>query len=207
MDVGGRIMRSTRTSSRVVLVAALMVLCSYELGGAAVQVARGDDGLTVSATGARLEEVLATLADAEGFAVAIQEGIERSPVDVEVHDATVEEALRAVLRGNNYVIGYETTAEGLAVSRVEVLLPRPAEQSNPNSNPNTQMQRAHAAMLAAQQRQQAQRTREAQQRLEQARVARQRRQATLQAQRQVQQRQQVAAEPVPLRRMLWGRSP
>jgi hypothetical protein len=193
-------MRSTRSAGRVVLAAALVVLFAHPTG-AAVQVARGEAGVTVSATGESLATVLERLADAEGFAVTMQEGIERHPVDVDVRDATVEEALRAVLRGNNYVIAYDDTGDGLAVSRVEVLLPRPADVP-PRNAP---MERAQAAMRAAQQRKEARQQQEAQQRAAQLRAARlQQRQAVQQA--RAQQQQQQAPEPVPLRRMLWGRS-
>lgn len=193
-------MRSTRSAGRVVLAAALVVL-SARPTVAAVQVARGESGVTVSATGERLETVLTRLADTEGFAVTMQEGVERPPVDVDVRDATVEQALRAVLRGRNYVIAYDHTGDGLAVSRVEVFLPRLAD----GSPRNTPMERAQAAMRAAQQRREARQRQDAQQRAERLRAARlQQRQAVQQA-RALQQQQQ-APQPVPLRRMLWSRS-
>lgn len=190
-------MRSTPTAGRVVLVAALVVLGAHR-AVAAVQVTRGEAGVTVSATGESLETVLERLADAAGFAVTMQAGVERRPVDVDVRDATVEAALRAVLRGRNYVIAYDDTGDGLAVSRVEVLLPRPAE-GPPRNAP---MERAQAAMRAAQQRNQAREQQDAQPRAAQLRAARlQERQALQQARAQQQQ-----PEPVPLRRLLWGRS-
>ena len=197
-------MRSARFTHRVVLAAALLLASVHESRADGVQVARDDAGLTVSATGARLEDVLDALAHEEGFAVSMQLGLERTPVDVDVRDASVEEVLRHVLRRRNYVIAYRETENGPAVSRVEVLLPRAPSDPAVAS----QRDRAQSAIRAAQQRNEARRRKEAEQRFESMRA--EQRQARLERARQARAAgavQQAQADPPPLRRMLWSRSP
>ncbi len=189
-------MRSTHERARVVLAAVLLVLLGHGLAPAAVEVARSDDGLTVSASGARLDEVLAALASEAGFSVTMQQGIERPAVDVHVQEATLERALRAVLRGHNYVLGYAQRDDDLVVSRVEVMLPRTAEES---ADP-----RRRSGPRAADLR-----------RVELQQCAAERRAADMRAERLAQRSEAIAAraavpvqpqpEPLPLRRLLWQR--
>ncbi|MEW6271933.1 MAG: STN domain-containing protein, partial [Thermodesulfobacteriota bacterium] len=122
------------TSSVSSVVLAVTLSCAATVAGAAtVQVKRGDGGLRVAADEARLEDVLDALAEEEGFDVVMQLGIERRPVNVDLRDVTLEEALRRVLRRRNYAIAYEETDDGLAVSRVHVLLPAAAVAASSQS--------------------------------------------------------------------------
>jgi hypothetical protein len=111
----------------------LALLLAVVRGAAAepLEVTRGDDGWTVKATGARLEDVLGALAEQESFAVAMQPAVERPLVDVDVRAATLDAVLRRVLHGRNYTIGYRADGDALAVSRVEVLLPAPPRDAEP----------------------------------------------------------------------------
>jgi len=189
-------MRSTHETAGVVLAAAFLVLVGHGPAPAAVTVARGEEGLTVSASGAPLDEVLTALAAEGDFSVMMQEGIERPAVDVHVHEATLERALRAVLRGHNYLLGYEQRDDGLAVSRVEVMLPRAAEVS---ADPRRRNGRRAADLR----------------RVELQQRAAERRAADMRAARLAQRDQALGAraaarvqpqpEPLPLRRLLWQR--
>lgn len=124
-----------------------------------MEIAHGDGGWTVRATGARVEDVLGALAEHEPFAIAMQLGVERPLVDVDVRDASLDEVLRDVLRGRNYTIAYRDAGDRLAVSRVEVLLPRPPRDGNePSAAPRASLSAEDAARVAARQ----QRTRERQ---------------------------------------------
>ena len=132
----------------------------------------------------------------------MQLGLERPLVDVDVRDATLERVLRDILRGRNYTIAYREDGDGLAVSRVEVMLPRAAREpvQQPTRLQYVEQPGAEAARRAAA----AQRARE------QALFARMRRENQQQRQVQVRApravRQTVAApEPLPLRRQLWQR--
>jgi hypothetical protein len=194
-------MRPTHEGVRVVLAAAILVLVGYGPGVAAVQVARGDDGLTVSASGAPLHEVLQALAAEGDFSVTMREEMQRPVVDVHVHEATLERALRAVLRGHNYVIGYEQRDDGLAVSRVEVMLPRAAEAAA--VDPRDRSGRVTAELRRVQQQQRAAERRAAEMRA--ASLAQRREARAVQAARRVQPQPQAQPEPVPLRRLLWQR--
>lgn len=192
-------MRSMHQGGGVVLAAALLVLAGHGLAVAAVQVARSGDGLTVSASGAPLDEVLAALASEGGFSVTMQEGIARPAVDVHVQEATLERALRAVLRGHNYVLGYEQRDDGLVVSRVEVMLPRAVEAAS--ADPRARSGPRAADLRRAQLQQRAAERRAAEMRA--ARLAQRREALTAQAAQRVQPQPQP--EPVPLRRLLWQR--
>lgn len=108
----------------IVLVAWLVVGTARSAFAVPVEVSHGAIGLTVKAEGARVEEVLDTLANREGFTVIMQRGIERPPVDVDVRDASLDEVLRRVLSQRNYAIAYREGDSALEVSRVELFLPR-----------------------------------------------------------------------------------
>jgi len=207
-------MRSTCAGS-VVLAATFFVLAGYQPGGATVEVVFGESGLTVSASDARLEEVLAALASEGDFTVKVRGAAERPPVDVHMQDVTVERALRAVLRGNNYVIGYERRDDGLAVSRVEVMLPRAPETAvaDPRATrgtlpvPAVQLRDVQRRRVEAQQRAAEARAAELRAaRLEQRRAAQQARTAQqARPARQAEQPAEPQAESIPLRRLLWQR--
>ena len=199
-----QVMRRRCPSFVPVAVAGLLLLGSPRDAAASspLEIARTDAGWSVKATGVRVEDVLAELAERESFAVSMQLGLERPLVDVDVRDATLGRVLRDVLRGHNYTIAYREDGDGLAVSRVEVMLPRaalePAQQ--PTRLQYVEQPGAEAARRAAA----AQRARE------QALFARMRRENQQQRQVQVRApravRQTVAApEPLPLRRQLWQR--
>ncbi|MBM4416530.1 MAG: hypothetical protein FJ035_09935 [Chloroflexi bacterium] len=182
--------------------AALLVLgVACGAGAAALEISRSDAGWTVKASGARVEDVLAELAAREPFAVSMQLGLERPLVDVDLRDATLERVLRDVLRGRNHTIAFRADGDDLAVSRVEVMLPRAAREpaQQPTRLQYVNQPGAEAARRAAV----AQRAREQAlfQRMRQANQA-QRRQ--VRAPRAVPQAV-AASEPLPLRRQLWLR--
>ena len=179
----------SRKPSRGALLVALLLGAVQPSWAAAVQVGRSDAGLTISASGAPLEDVLQALADQEGFTFSMQRDVERSPVDVDVRDASLDNALRRILRHRNYAIAYTEGADGLEVSRVEVLLPRP-----PKETPEAaQLRRAQEAAKAAGERNELRRRQAAERRFE------------LLRERQSGQ-QQAAVEVVPYRRLPWGTS-
>ena len=195
-------MRRRCSSFVPVAVAGLLLGAARGAVASPLEIARDDAGWTVKATGVRVEDVLAELAERESFAVSMQLGLERPLVDVDVRDATLERVLRDILRGRNYTIAYREDGDGLAVSRVEVMLPRAAREpvQQPTRLQYVEQPGAEAARRAAA----AQRARE------QALFARMRRENQQQRQVQVRApravRQTVAApEPLPLRRQLWQR--
>jgi len=185
-------------------------------GAASVEVSRGDDGLTLVAGGARLEDVLRALAAQEGFAVVMQPDLEAPLVDVSLHDASLEQALRRVLGRRNYAISYARGEHGLAVSRVEVLTTIEAAATG-NGPAGPKVAAAAAPAPSAEQRQavaSAQRRRQPAPRQQAAnarqdKVVQRRRdwvERARQAQRSNEAQQAAATETVPLRRQLWGRS-
>jgi hypothetical protein len=90
-----------------------------------VQVDAGSDALSVRASDASLEEVLDAIAAEASIDVVMQRGVERPPVNVQIRGASLEEALRRVLRRRNYALLYRRTEEGPEVAQVRVLRPTP----------------------------------------------------------------------------------
>ncbi len=176
---------------------------------ASVTVERSEQGWSIAAEGARLEEVLEALAAKEGFDVQMQLGIERPPVDVHLSNVPLDTVLRRVLRRRSYTISYEETEDGLSVSRVTVLSPQAAtvEAQDQRKRPvaMTAAQRAAAARAAEEARLRAEAQRKARERLEhQRRLRAERLERVREARRRAQERQAAAAQ-VPLRRALWLR--
>jgi regulator of protease activity HflC (stomatin/prohibitin superfamily) len=192
---------------RVVLATGLACTVVAAPAAASVEVSRGPDGYSITATGAPVEDVLDALAKYESFTVTMQPGVDRPPVDAYVRDATLEEALRRVLRKRNYAIAYRETSDGLVVDRVDLLLPRTPDEAQ-QAEQDPRQARAEAAMRAAAQRNEERRRQQAEQRFEQMRAERQRqreqRQQAAQAARAA-ARAQAQPEPLPLRRLLWSR--
>jgi hypothetical protein len=85
-------------------------------------------GVTVEAHGVGVEEVLREMGQQMGFAVTAKEAV-RPMVNVSIKDATSEEVLRQILRGENYALVYRR-AKGESVQRSggirEVLLLSPS---------------------------------------------------------------------------------
>ena len=146
-------MRTSSSSlARAALGALLLLAASRGAAAAPLEIEHGDTGWTVRATGARVEDVLGALAGREPFAVAMQLGVERPLVDVDVRDASLDEVLRDVLRGRNYTIAYREDGDRLAVSRVEVLLPRPPRDGDePGGARRADLSAEDAARVAARQ--------------------------------------------------------
>lgn len=192
-----------------VLVAPLVLGASAGRAAASVSVERGEEGWSIAAEGARLEEVLEALAAKEGFDVRMQLGIERRPVDVHLTDVPLDTVLRRVLRRRSYTISYEETEDGLSVSRVTVLSPQDAtvEASSKRKQPvvMTAAQRAAAARAAQAARLRAEAQRKAKERLERQRRQRAARLEKVREARRRAQARQAAAAQVPLRRALWAR--
>jgi hypothetical protein len=125
-------------TAKILTALAITAVLALEVGAATptptplpanLRVEQGADGLDVAAQNASLEDVLDAIAEATRIEVAIQRGIERPPVNVEMHDVSVEEALRRVLRRRNYALMYRSTEDGaLEVERVSVLNPRSAPE-------------------------------------------------------------------------------
>ena len=194
-------MRRRCSSSLPVALAGLLLLGAPGGAGASpLEISRSEAGWTVKATDARVEDVLAQIAERESFAVSMQVGLERPPVDVDVRDASLERVLRDVLRGRNYTIAYREDGDRLAVARVEVLLPRAGSQAV--QKPARLQHVTRATEDATRRAARAQRARE------QALLRRTlgASQPTRQARPPRAVRQTVAAqEPLPLRRQLWQR--
>jgi hypothetical protein len=193
-----------RSSCRWVIpgafVFALLLAAAHDAVAAPLEVERDDSGWTVKATGVRVEDVLDALAAREPFGVAMQLGVERPLVDADVRDASLEQVLRNVLRGRNYTIAYRDDGDRLAVSRVELLLPRPPRGDDVAAGaPGANLTAEDQARFAAR----AQRMREQQMfaRLRNAGV----RSAPQRVAAQRVAPAQVVAEPVPLHRQLWNR--
>lgn len=189
-----------RSSAGAVLAAAVLLAAPHVARAAPLEVSRDDAGWTVKATGVRIEDVLQALAEQEPFGVAMQLGVERPLVDVDVRRASLDGVLRHVLRGRNYTIGYREDGGELAVSRVEVMLPRPsADIVQAASTRRADL----AAELAARRATELQRQRE-QQVYARVRAANA---AARSAARREQQARPIAVQPqpLPLRRQLWQR--
>ena len=191
--------------ARAALGALLLLAAPRGAGATPLEIDRGDAGWTVRATGARVEDVLGALAEREPFAVAMQLGVERPLVDVDLRDASLEEVLRDVLRGRNYTIAYREDGDRLAVSRVELLLPRqPRDADEPGVARRADLSVEDAARVAARQ----QRMREQQMfaRLRSANAAaRPAARAAVRPQAVPGRAVAVASEPLPLHRQLWNR--
>lgn len=185
-------------SSAAALLATAVVLVQAGVAGAApLEVARDDAGWTVRASGVRVEDVLDALAEREPFRVSMQLGVERPLVDVDVRRASLDAVLRHVLHGRNYTIGYRDDGGVLAVSRVELLLPRASGDTVAASTPPID---GLSAAQAARRAEQARRQRE--QAFARLRAADAEARA---ATRREQRAQPVTVQPLPLRRQLWQR--
>lgn len=86
--------------------------------------------LSVEARDLPLEEVLDAIAARTDIDVVIQRGIERPRVNVHIESATLEEALRRILRRRNYALLFRRTEEGSELAQVRVLRPKPAPPEN-----------------------------------------------------------------------------
>lgn len=199
-------MRTSSSSlARAALGALLLLAASRGAAAAPLEIEHGDTGWTVRATGARVEDVLGALAGREPFAVAMQLGVERPLVDVDVRDASLDEVLRDVLRGRNYTIAYREDGDRLAVSRVEVLLPRPPRDGDePGGARRADLSAEDAARVAA--RQQRMREQQMLARLRSSKAAAPRAAAmAVAAQAAPRGPSASAVEPLPLHRQLWNR--
>ena len=199
-------MRTSSSSlARAALGALLLLAASRGAAAAPLEIEHGDTGWTVRATGARVEDVLGALAGREPFAVAMQLGVERPLVDVDVRDASLDEVLRDVLRGRNYTIAYREDGDRLAVSRVEVLLPRPPRDGDePGGARRADLSAEDAARVAA--RQQRMREQQMLARLRSSKAAAPPAAAmAVAAQAAPRGPSASAVEPLPLHRQLWNR--
>ena len=199
-------MRTSSSSlARAALGALLLLAASRGAAAAPLEIEHGDTGWTVRATGARVEDVLGALAGREPFAVAMQLGVERPLVDVDVRDASLDEVLRDVLRGRNYTIAYREDGDRLAVSRVEVLLPRPPRDGDePGGARRADLSAEDAARVAA--RHQRMREQQMLARLRSSKAAAPRAAAmAVAAQAAPRGPSASAVEPLPLHRQLWNR--
>jgi hypothetical protein len=98
-------------------------------------VASSSSGLTVEAHGVGVEEVLEEISRQMGFTVMVREAV-RPPVNVSLKDATLEEVLQQILRGENYALVYRTAkgklAQGSAgIGKVLLLSPSDPLAVNP----------------------------------------------------------------------------
>lgn len=205
-------MRTSYPSFALATLVALLLMAPGGASAAPLEIEHGDTGWTVRATGARVEDVLGALAEREPFAVAMQLGVERPLVDVDVRDASLDEVLRDVLRGRNYVITYRSFAyrdagDGLAVSRVELLLPRPpSDATEPAVVLRADLSAEDAARVAARQQRLREQQMFARLRSASAGATAQPAAATAGRAQPVPQRPTVAtSEPLPLHRQMWNR--
>lgn len=106
-------------------------------------------GLTVEAHGVGVEEVLQEMGEKMGFTVVAKEAA-HPVVDVSIKDATPEEVLQQVLRGENYAIVYrrpegEQTQAG-KIDKILLLSPPNAVTTELNGAAS---KRAHAQLRAS----------------------------------------------------------
>ncbi len=150
----------TRGSSRPILV---WIAATALWGGAAflpartaaegriLEVESAATGLTVEAHGVGVEEVLRAIGEQVGFTVVVKEAV-RPLLNVSIKEATLEEALQEILRGENYAILYPgpkgegTQARG-RIGKILLLSPSNAMAAAPNAAPLQQEQERRQAVL------------------------------------------------------------
>jgi hypothetical protein len=109
----------------------------------------------VSAKGASVVDLLTELGEQAGFEVEIDPTIERPPVWATIHAASVEDAVRRILRRRSYALRFDGDGR---LSRVLVLKPADptaAEKRRLAQQVNAASQRRQARLLEYQRRQNA----------------------------------------------------
>lgn len=122
--------------------------------GRTLKVVSSATGLAVEAHGVGAEEVLREIGEQVGFTVVIK-GAARPLLNVSIKDATLEEALQEILRGENYAILYPgpkgegTQARG-RIGKILLLSPSNTTEAAPNVAPLQQEQERRQALLHGQ---------------------------------------------------------
>jgi len=122
--------------------------------GRTLKVVSSATGLAVEAHGVGAEEVLREIGEQVGFTVVIK-GAARPLLNVSLKDATLEEALQEILRGENYAILYPgpkgegTQARG-RIGKILLLSPSNTTEAAPNVAPLQQEQERRQAVLPRQ---------------------------------------------------------
>jgi hypothetical protein len=94
--------------------------------------------LSVDASGQTLAQILAAVGAKVGFTV-VDTGAPSGPMTVSIRDASVEDALRQLLRGTNHSLVYlEETSPGAAPIDKIVLLGAPGSTQPPSTSPDRQ---------------------------------------------------------------------
>jgi hypothetical protein len=119
-----------------------------EAAESALNVDPSPSGLTVEAHDVGVEEVLREMGEKLGFTVVAKEAV-HPVVNVSIKDATPEEALQQVLRGENYAIVYrrpegEQTQAG-KIDKILLLSPPNAVTTGVDSQPSEKEQARHSA--------------------------------------------------------------
>lgn len=124
-----------------------------EAAESALNVDPSPSGLTVEAHGVGVEEVLREMGEKLGFTVVAKEAA-HPVVNVSIKDATPEEALQQVLRGENYAIVYRRPegkqSQAGKIDKILLLSPPNAATIGVNSQPSEKEQARHGASLGEQ---------------------------------------------------------
>jgi len=146
--------KSSRARSLCVGITASLLWCGAfhppysEAAESALNVDSSPSGLTVEAHGVGVEEVLREMGEKLGFTVVAKEAA-YPVVNVSVKDATPEEALRQVLRGENYAIVYRRPegeqTQARKIDKILLLSPPNAVTTGVDSQPSEKEQAGHEA--------------------------------------------------------------
>jgi type II secretory pathway component GspD/PulD (secretin) len=114
----------------LVMLSVCIPVSVWAVSPAALHVESNDEGeLEVRARKATIRDVLHALAAEAGFAVMIDDATVRPPVTITLSMATLEYALRQILRGRNHALIYD----GARISEVMLLAPSTAPRPIPRS--------------------------------------------------------------------------
>jgi hypothetical protein len=102
--------------------------------------------IELQARQARVVDVLRAVAAEGDFDVLIQDGIIRPPVNASLRMKSIDDVLRAVLRGRNHALVYDRDAE---LSRVIVLTPSTPRRPGAVSRPPRRVQPRRQAIVVS----------------------------------------------------------
>jgi hypothetical protein len=123
---------------------------SAATGGEVVQVISTPAGLTVEAHNADIVQILREVGARAGF-VVVARGTAYPTLDISIKDASLEEALQQLLRGENYTLVYRSQADGKEegegkLGKVVLLSPFTTLAATPATESGRQQQERHQAL-------------------------------------------------------------